>query len=84
MSIFLAGDSVPLLREAVLDSLQGLGTGSLREHFDGLAGKAAIYASGMSSKARGLGADGVPTGVEMAMPSRLVQLTFEADRVLTY
>ena len=84
VSLFLAGDSVQLLREAVLDSLQGLGTGSLREHFDGLAGQATIYASGMSSKARGLGADEVPAGVEMAMPSRLVQLTFEADRVLTY
>ena len=84
VTLFLAGDSVQLLREPVLDSLQGLGTGSLREHFDALAGKAEIYASGMSSKARGLGADGVPRGVEMVTPNRLVQLAFEADRVLTY
>jgi hypothetical protein len=39
----------------------------------------------MSSKARGVGEadiDGKP--VELAQPNRLVQLTFDADRVLTY
>ncbi len=46
---------------------------------------ARIYASGMSSKARGLGEtdlEGKP--VELAMPSKLVQLALESDRVLTY
>ena len=84
VTLFLAGDSVQILRDPVLDSLQGLGTGSLREHFDALAGKAAIYASGMSSKARGVTQSDVPPGVEMATPNRLVQLIFEADRVITY
>jgi uncharacterized protein len=37
VSLFLAGDAVQLLRDAVLDSLTGLGTGKLREHFDVLA-----------------------------------------------
>jgi predicted peroxiredoxin len=31
VSLFLAGDAVQLLRQPVLDSLVGLGTGSLRE-----------------------------------------------------
>ena len=85
VSLFLAGDSVQLLRPAVLDSLHGLGTGSLRESFDAVvAAGAAIYASGMSSKARGVNAEELGSPVEMAMPNRLVQLTFEADRVLTY
>jgi uncharacterized protein len=85
VTMFLAGDSVQLLRPAVLDSLQGLGTGSLRESFDAVAGAgASIYASGMSSKARGVSAEELGSPVEMAMPNRLVQLTFEADRVLTY
>ena len=84
VTLFLAGDSVQLLREPVLDSLQGLGTGSLREHYDALAGKAETYASGMSSKARGVSQNDVPPGVEMATPNRLVQLIFEADRVVTY
>jgi uncharacterized protein len=86
VSMFLAGDGVELLRDAVLDSLTGLGTGSLRESYDAVVSAGTpIYASGMSSKARGVGEadlDGKP--VELAMPARLVQLALEADRVLTY
>ncbi|HLF68959.1 MAG TPA: DsrE family protein [Gaiellaceae bacterium] len=86
VSMFLAGDGVQLLRDAVLDSLSGLGTGSLRESYDAVvASGARLYASGMSSKARGVGEgdlEGKP--VELAMPNRLVQLAVDADRVLTY
>jgi predicted peroxiredoxin len=84
--IFLAGDGVQLMRDAVLDTLTGLGTGSLRESFDAVASRGArFYVSGMSSKARGV-ADSDLAGkpAEFAMPKRLVELTFEADRVLTY
>ena len=53
-SLFLAGDAVQLIREPVLDSLQGLGTGSLRENFDAIvSGGGRFFLSGMSSKARG-------------------------------
>jgi len=86
VALFLAGDAVQLLRDEVLDSLSGLGTGSLRESFDAIAaGGGRFYLSGMSSKARGIDAaalEGKPA--EMAMPNRLVQLVFEHDRVLTY
>jgi len=86
VSLFLAGDSVQLLRDGVLDSLVGLGTGSLRESYDAVvASGARIYASGMSSKARGVGEpdlEGKP--VELALPNRLVQLALESDRVLSY
>ena len=86
VDLFLAGDSVQLLRDSVLDSLVGLGTGSLRESYDAVvASGARIYASGMSSKARGLGdpdLDGKP--VELAMPNKLIQLALESDSVLTY
>ena len=34
VSMFLAGDAVQLIRDAVLDNLTGLGTGELRDHFD--------------------------------------------------
>jgi uncharacterized protein len=82
VSLFLAGDAVQLLREPVLDSLVGLGTGSLRESYDGLvAAGARFYVSGMSSEARGFEPDGI---AEPALPGRLVELTLEADRVLTY
>jgi predicted peroxiredoxin len=86
VSLFLAGDSVQLLRDGVLDSLVGLGTGSLRESYDAVVDSGArIYASGMSSKARGVGEpdlEGKP--VELALPNRLVQLALESDRVLSY
>lgn len=86
VSMFLAGDGVQLLRDSVLDSLTGLGTGSLRESYDAVvAGGARLYASGMSSKARGVGDDdlsGKPA--EMAMPNRLVELALDADGVITY
>ena len=86
VSLFLAGDATQLLRDSVLDSLVGLGTGSLRESYDAVvAGGARIYASGMSSKARGVGeADLEGKPVELALPNRLVQLAVEADRILTY
>lgn len=82
VSLFLAGDSVQLLRDAVLDNLVGLGTGSLRESYDAIVERGGkFYVSGMSSKARGFEPNGV---AEPAMPARLVELVFEADRVLTY
>lgn len=86
VSLFLAGDGVQLIRDSVLDSLEGLGTGSLRESFDAIVGGGGrFYVSGMSSKARGVTADDLANKpAEMAMPSRLVQLAFEADRALTY
>ena len=72
VSMFLAGDATQLLRDSVLDSLVGLGTGSLRESYDAVAaGGVAVYASGMSSKARGV-SEGDLNGkpVELAMPRR--------------
>ena len=86
VSLFLAGDAVQLVREPVLDGLTGLGTGSLRESWDAVvAGGAHIYVSGMSSKARGVSEqDLAAKPAEFAQPGRLVQLAFEADRVLTY
>ena len=86
VDLFIAGDGVGILRPETLDAGQGIGTGSFREHMDALvAGGATLFASGMSSKARGLvpeGLGGLP--VTMAPPDRLIELTFSADRVLVY
>lgn len=86
VSVFVAGDAVQLLRPATVDAVQGVGTGSLREHLDALvAGGAKLYASGMSSKARGLSqTDLGGLAVEMATPEVLVRLALEHDRVFTY
>ena len=86
VNLFLAGDAVQLMRDAVLDNLSGLGTGKLREHYETIsAGGGRFYLSGMSSKGRGVSADdleGKPA--EMATPNVLVRLTLEADATLTY
>ena len=86
VSLFLAGDAVQLIRDAVLDSLVGLGTGKLREHYDGIvAAGGRFYLSGMSSQARGVGqADVEGKAVELAMPTVLVRLALESDKAITY
>lgn len=86
VDVFIAGDGVAVLRPETLDAAVGIGTGSMREHIDALAsGGAALYASGMSSKARGVSAEVLGgLAVTMAPPDTLVELTFRADRVLTY
>jgi predicted peroxiredoxin len=86
VEVFLAGDAVQLLRDAVLDNLGGLGTGSLRESYEAIAaGGGRFYLSAMSSKARGVTESelaGKPA--EMAPPTQLVHLVLESDRTLTY
>ena len=86
VSMFLAGDAVQLIRDAVLDNLVGLGTGKLREHYDAVvAGGGRFYLSGMSSKARGVNdADLANKPAEFAMPNILVQLALDHDRMFTY
>ena len=86
VSMFLAGDAVQLLRDAVLDNLTGLGTGKLRELYDGIvAGKGKFYLSGMSSKGRGVSdADISGKPAEFATPNVLVRLSLEHDRMFTY
>jgi predicted peroxiredoxin len=86
VALFLAGDAVALLRDPILDSLTGVGTGSLRDSYEAIvAGGGRFYLSGMSSKARGLTEDALEgKPAEMAMPNVLVRLALEHDRVITY
>jgi uncharacterized protein len=86
VTLFLAGDAVHLLRDATMDATVGVGTGSVREHYDAFVQSGGtVMASGMSSRARAIDADaagGKP--VELVQPERLVQLIAESDRVVTY
>ena len=86
VSLFLAGDAVQLLRDATLDSVAGVGTGRLREHYDVIVkGGGRFYLSGMSSAARGIAAaelQGKPA--ELAPPSVLLKLSLQHDRMFTY
>jgi uncharacterized protein len=84
VDVFLAGDGVDALRAETCELLRGVGTGSAEEHWAALRdGGARLFASGLSSKARGISAaDG--DGVELAPPDVLVRLIAEADKVVSY
>ena len=86
MSVFLAGDGVQLARTGVIESLVGLGTGTLGESVKTLVdAEARFYLSGGSSQARGLSTDQVAVpDFEMASPARLVELSLEHDRIFVY
>jgi uncharacterized protein len=86
VTLFLAGDAVQLIRDGVLDSLSGLGTGKLRDLFDAIVkGGGRFYLSGMSSAARGV-TDGDLKGkpAEFATPNVLIRLAKEHDHLFTY
>lgn len=85
VSVFFAGDGVSHLRPSVMDEERGPGVGSAREHYDALrSAGGTIFASGMSSKARGIDGDLTGAEVQFAPPDRLVELILDADRVVTY
>ena len=86
VNLFLAGDGVRLLQDSVLNSLSGIGTGKLKEHYEAIVkGGGRFYLSGNSSKARGL-SESVLTGkpAEFALPNVLVRLSVDSDRMFTY
>lgn len=86
VSLFLAGDAVQLMRDGALENVRGLGTGSLREHYDAIVkGGGRFYLSGMSSSARGLTEmDLRNKPAEFAQPSVLLRLSLEHARMFTY
>jgi predicted peroxiredoxin len=86
VALFLAGDAVQLMRDAVLDNLVGLGTGRLREHYDAIVeGGGRFYLSVMSSSARALtAAELAGKPAELVPPKMLIQLALEHDRMFTY
>ena len=86
VSIFLAGDAVKLLQDSVLNTLSGLGTGKLRDHYESIVkNNGRFYLSGNSSKARGVtDADIKGKPAEFALPTVLLRLSLESDRMFTY
>jgi predicted peroxiredoxin len=86
VNVFLAGDGASLITDDAIASVQGKGTGVLKEQFEALiAGGAHIYISGNSAKARNIGEDALAgKPAEFAMPTKLVELAAAADVVLVY
>lgn len=82
--LFLAGDAVQLARPETAQAASGIGTGSVAEHWDALdeAG-VPVALSGMSSKARGIDG-GTRPGIELAQPTKLVELAAWAEKALVY
>jgi predicted peroxiredoxin len=84
VSVFLAGDAVQLARPETAEAAHGIGTGSVAEHWQALeAARVPVFLSGLSSKARGIEQE-TRSGVELATPARLVELTAWADSALVY
>ena len=86
VTIFCAGDGVTSLHEITTSEMQGVGLGTLADHLVVLKEKGAkLYASGKSAQARGITKEQLEfLGFTPATPNKLVELTFEADRVLIY
>ena len=83
--LFLAADAVQLLRPETAQAVHGVGTGSFSEHWDAIvAAGVPAFASGMSSKARGVDASMAEGEVELAQPTKLVELAAWADTTLVY
>ena len=86
VTLFLAGEAVKLLQDSTLNTLTGIGTGKLLDHYEAIVkGKGKFYLSGNSSKARGLtDADITGKPAEFASPNVLIRLSVESDRMFTY
>lgn len=86
VTVFLAGDAVQLIRDGVLDQLAGLGTGNLRQLYDGIVSDGGtFFLSGGSSRARAVtDSDIAGKPATFAGPDELVRLALEHDRMFTY
>lgn len=86
VTIFMAGDGVHLLAPETIASLEGQGTGALKDHIPAISeGGGRFVLSGMSAKARGYD-ESLLAGhqAEFGMPNKLVALAAAADTVLCY
>jgi predicted peroxiredoxin len=82
--VFLAGDGVQLARPETAAATQGIGSGSVAEHWQALGDAGVpVFLSGLSSKARGIGAE-TKDGVELVPPAKLIELAAWADSALVY
>ncbi|MEM7341323.1 MAG: DsrE family protein [Actinomycetota bacterium] len=86
VTMFFAGDGALLMKSAVIDNLRGLGTGELATAMDAMAAaNVPVFVSGMSAKGRGVTEEDLERmNATFAMPAKLVELTFDNERVLVY
>ena len=84
--VFLNADAVSLIRPPVLDNLIGLGTGSLKEHFNVLKkARVPMYVSAISCEIRGVTTQDLKdANARKVFPKTLLNLSLEADRTFVY
>ena len=84
--VFLNADAVSLIRPPVLENLIGLGTGSLKEHFNVLKkARVPIYVSAISCEIRGVTTQDLKdSNARKVFPKTLLNLSLEADRTFVY
>ena len=82
VTVFLNADAVSLIRKPVLESLVGLGTGKLSEHFNILVdAKVPIYVSAISCEIRGVTEKDLEEANSIKVfPKTLLNLSLQADR----
>lgn len=84
VAMFLAGASVELLVRASLDKRLGFGP-PLQERLERiLAGHSEIHVSQVSCETRGVDVKQLHNAAILSPPRRLVQLTMEYNRIITY
>ena len=86
VQVFLNADAVSLIRKPVLESLVGLGTGTLNEHFNILVdAKVPIYVSAISCEIRGVTERDLEEANSIKVfPKTLLNLSLQADRTFVY
>lgn len=86
VTVFLVGDGVYLIKDDVLNSVAGVGIGTLKEHFNQVRqANVPIFLSGLSSKGRGVTeTDLQGKNAQFALPVKLVELATQSDTMFTY
>ena len=86
VEVFLSGDGVQLVRDIIIDSLVGLGTGKLDEHMKILKQKGVcLYVSSMSCENRGITNNDLEgKGIKKVLPKTLLDLVLSTDKTLIY
>ena len=86
VQVFLNADAVSLIRKTVLESLVGLGTGKLSEHFNILVdANVPIYVSAISCEIRGVTEKDLKEANSIKVfPKTLLNLSLQADRTFVY
>ena len=86
VNLFLLGDAVYLSEESIIETLNSLGTGSLKEHYNDIINKGFIInLSSMSCDGRGITDDKILNRpFKKCFPKDFLELSLNADKILSF